>query len=102
MILPMREQDTGQWEVRGGVIWNIVCGPNRVVGESSYWKVMQCVTSCRWSIVQRKHSSNWMLPQIAVQCENNSDPMTLKIVQCELGITEARDIEDECKKEKIL
>ncbi len=27
-----------------------------------------------------------MLPQIIVQCENNGDPMTLKIVQCELGI----------------
>ncbi len=29
-----------------------------------------------------------MLPQNVVQCENNSDQMTLKIVQCELGITE--------------
>ncbi len=29
-----------------------------------------------------------MVPQNVVQCENNSDQMTLKIVQCELGITE--------------
>ncbi len=35
-----------------------------------------------------------MLPQIDVQYENNADPTTLKIVQCELGITEAKDIED--------
>ncbi len=50
----------------------VVCGPDRVVGDSSYCKVMQCETSCRRSIVQ---------------CENSSDPMTLKIVQCEPGIT---------------
>ncbi len=24
----------------------VVCGPDRVVGDSSYCKVMQCVTSC--------------------------------------------------------
>ncbi len=31
----------------------------------------------------------WLLShhQIVVQCENNGNPMTLKIVQCELGIT---------------
>ncbi len=50
----------------------VVCGEDRVVGDSSYCKVMQCETSCRRSIVQ---------------CENSSDPMTLKIVQCELGVT---------------
>ncbi len=27
-----------------------------------------------------------MLPQIVTQCEYNGDPMTLKIMQCELGI----------------
>ncbi len=27
-------------------LWNVVCGPDRVVGDSSYCKVMQCVTSC--------------------------------------------------------
>ncbi len=45
---------------------------------------MQCVTSCRRSIVQCEHSSDWMLPQIVVQCENNNDPMILIIMQCEL------------------
>ncbi len=49
----------------------VVCEADRVVGDSSFCKVMQCETSCHWSIVQ---------------CENSSDPMTLKIVQCELGI----------------
>ncbi len=67
-------------------LWNVVCGPDRVVSDSFYCKVMQCVTSCRRSIVQCKHSSSWKLPQIVVQCENNGDPTTLKIVQCELGI----------------
>ncbi len=66
----------------------VVCGPDRVVGDSSYCKVMQCVTSCRRSIVQCEHSSDWLLPQIVVQCENNGEPMTLKIAQCELGISE--------------
>ncbi len=28
-----------------------------------------------------------MVPQTVVQCENSSDPMTLKIVECESGIT---------------
>ncbi len=28
-----------------------------------------------------------MLPQIVVQCENNGDPITLKTVQCDRGIT---------------
>ncbi len=65
----------------------VVCGPDRVVGDSSYYKVMQCETSCRRYIMQCEHSSDWMLPQIVVQCENNSDPMTLKIVQWELGIS---------------
>ncbi len=60
----------------------------RVVGDSSYCKVMQCVTSCRQSIMQCEHSSDWMLPQIVVQCENNSDPTTLKIMHGELGIRE--------------
>ncbi len=41
-------------------LWNIVSS-DRDVGNSSYWKVMQC--------------------------ENNGDPTTLKIVQCELSIT---------------
>ncbi len=46
---------------------------------------MQCET-CRRSIVQCEHRNDWMLPQIVVQCEQSSDPMTLKIVQCELCI----------------
>ncbi len=41
----------------------VVCGSDRVVGDSSYCKVMQCVTSCRRSIVQYEHSSDWMLPR---------------------------------------
>ncbi len=86
-LQPMREQHTGQKEVRGGVIWNVVCGPDRVVGDSSYCKVMQCVTYCLRSIVQCEHSSNWMLPQIVVQCKNNRDPTTLKIMLCELSIS---------------
>ncbi len=53
----------------------------------SYCKVMQCETSCRQSIVQCENSSVWMLPQVVMQCKNSSDPMTLKIVQCELVIT---------------
>ncbi len=65
----------------------VVCGSDRVVGDSSYCKVMQCVTFCRRSIVQCEHNSNWMLPQIVVQCENKGDPMTLKIMQCELSIS---------------
>ncbi len=77
-LQPMREQDTGQREVQGGVKWNVVCRADRVVGDSSYCKAMQCVTSCR----RCEHSSNWMLPQ----CETNDDPSTLKIMQCELGI----------------
>ncbi len=47
---------------------------------------MQCVTFCRRSIVQYEHRSDWTLPQIVVQCENNGDSMILKIMQCELGI----------------
>ncbi len=31
-----------------------------------------------------------MLPQVVVQYENSSDPMTLKIVQCELSIREVQ------------
>ncbi len=102
MILPMREQDTGQWEVRGGVIWNIVCGPNRVVGESSYCKVMQVCNLL--SLIHRATKTQQQLNATpdSRAVWNNSDPTTLKIVQCELGITEARDIEDERKKEKIL
>ncbi len=69
-LQPMRAQDTGQRKVLGGVIWNIVCGPDRVISDSFYYKVMQCVTSCRRSIVQCEHRSNWMLPQTVVQCEN--------------------------------
>lgn len=52
--------------------WHIVCGADRVVGDSSYCNVMQFVASCRRSIVQ------W---------ENNGDQTTLKIVQCELGLS---------------
>ncbi len=36
----------------------VVYGSDRVVGDSSYCKVMQCVTSCRRSIVQCEHNSN--------------------------------------------
>ncbi len=36
----------------------VVCGPDRVVGDTSYCKVMQCVTSCRRSIMQCEHSSD--------------------------------------------
>ncbi len=67
-------------------LWNVVCGPDRVVGDSSYCKVMQCETSCFWSIMQCEQSSSCMVPQIAVMCAYNSDPTTLKIMQCELGI----------------
>ncbi len=63
-----------------------ICGPDRVVCDSSYCEVMRCVTSCRRSIVQCEHSRDWLLPQIVVQFGNNGDPMTLKIVQCELVI----------------
>ncbi len=50
-------------------LWNVVCGPHRVIGDSSYCKVMQWVPSCHRSIVQCEHSSDWLLPQIVVQCE---------------------------------
>ncbi len=36
--------------------------------------------------MQCEHSSDRMLTQIVVQCENSSGPMTLKIVHFELGI----------------
>ncbi len=67
-VQPMREHDAGQ----GGVIWSIVSGPDSVVGDSSYCKVMPCVTSCLRSIMQCEHSSNWILPQIVTV--NNGDP----------------------------
>ena len=67
------------------LLWNVVCGSDRVVGDSSYCEIVQCESPCRRSIVQCEHSSDWMLPQIVVQCENNGDQMTLKIMQCELG-----------------
>ncbi len=35
----------------------VVCGADRVVGYSSYCKVMQCETSCRRSIEQCENSS---------------------------------------------
>ncbi len=60
-LQPMTEQDTGKREDWGGIIWNVVCGPDRV-GDSSYCKVIQCVTSCRRFIVQCESSSNWTLP----------------------------------------
>ncbi len=44
----------------------VVCGADRVVGDSSYCKVMQRVTSCRRSIVQCENSSDRMLSQIVV------------------------------------
>ncbi len=59
-----------------------------VVDDSSCCKVMQCVTYCHLSIMQCEHSSDWILPQIVVQCENNGDPMTLKIMLCELCISD--------------
>lgn len=37
-------------------------------------------------IMQCERSSYWMLPQVGVQCESNSDLTSLKIVQCELGL----------------
>ncbi len=74
----------GLREVQGEVIWNVVCGPDRVVGDSSYCKVMQCVTSCRRYVMQCEHSSSWM--QRVVQSEINRDPTTLKLMQCELSI----------------
>ncbi len=51
------------------------------------YAVLQCVTPCRRSIVQYEHSSNWKRLLIVVQSENDGDPTTLKITQCELGIT---------------
>ena len=70
-------------------VWlrNVVCGPDRSCRRFFLLKVMQCETSCRRCIVQCEHTSNWMLPWIVMQCEKNSDPTTLKIVQSELGIT---------------
>ncbi len=68
------------------LLWNVVCGSDRVVGDSSCCEIVQCETPCRRSIVQCEHSSDRMLPQIVMQCENNSDLTSLKIVQCELGI----------------
>ncbi len=65
-----------------------ICGSDRVVGDSSYCEIVQCETPCRGSIVQCEHSRDWILPQIVMQCENNGDPTSLKIVQCELGIKE--------------
>ncbi len=67
----MRAQDPGQREIRGGVIWNVVCRPDRVVGESSYCKIMQCVTSCRRSIVWCEHSSNTK-QRLSNDCENHA------------------------------
>ncbi len=96
LILPVSLENSGLTHAGSRVIslslltcvllWNLVCGSDRVVGDSSYCEIVQCETPCRRSIVQCENSSDWMLPQIVMQCENNGDPTSLKIVQCELGI----------------
>ncbi len=96
-ILPVSLENSGLMHTGSRVIslsllacvllWNVVFGSDRVVGDSSYCEIVQCETPCRRSIVQCEHSSDWMLPQIVTHCENNSDPTSLKIVQCELGIS---------------
>ncbi len=83
---PYNQCDLALFPIHFWCTFGCSCGADRVFGDSSYCKVMQCETSCHRSIVQCEHSSDLMLPQIVVQCENSSDPMTLKIVQCELCI----------------
>ncbi len=36
----------------------VVCGSDRVVGDSSYCEIVQCETPCRGSIMQCEHSSD--------------------------------------------
>ncbi len=86
-LQPMTEQDTGKREDWGGIIWNVVCGPDRVFGDSSYCKVIQCVTSCRQFIVQCESSSNWSLPDSrADSCAVWKQQWSDDFVLCELRV----------------
>lgn len=37
-------------------LWGVVCGPDIVVDDFSYCKIMRCVTPCRQSVMQCAHS----------------------------------------------
>ncbi len=48
-----------------------------------------CLSFCSWKSAHRQFAGYFFLIQsffLSHQCENNGDPMSLKIVQCELGI----------------
>jgi len=66
---------------------NVVCAQRarQSVDDFSYCTVMQCETDQSSSV--NTACSDWMLAKIVKQCEKNSDPTTLKIMQSELGIS---------------